>query len=118
MKDEQAAKLIDFECLQEAAECLRTLAHPSHLDQILRRCYRVRDADEPETRTQACQTLAAFLPQLKGKARERCLESLIDSAFDADSQVQASILQTFKLIYGYLSRPERAALRRKGIRVT
>jgi ArsR family transcriptional regulator, zinc-responsive transcriptional repressor len=34
MKTTQKAKLIDFEHLQEAAECLRTLAHPMRLRMV------------------------------------------------------------------------------------
>ena len=40
---------------------LRGVARPAQMEQILRRSYRARDDDEPETRAQAGRTLAAFL---------------------------------------------------------
>jgi hypothetical protein len=94
------------------------VARPAQMEQMLRRSYRARDDDEPETRAQAGRTLAAFLPDLEGKARRRCFDALVECASDAEKRVSKAVREAFELIYGNLTKPERAALRREGIRIS
>jgi hypothetical protein len=97
---------------------LRAQTRPGQLEQILRRIYRANDDDQPETRAQACRTMAVFLPDLQAKVRTRCFDALQQAASDSDSGVSESARDALRLIYGHLTKSERAALRQGGIRVS
>ena len=58
------------------------------------------------------------LPDLDGKARRRCFDAVVESASDADKRASKAVREALELIYGHLTKPERAALRREGIRIS
>jgi len=94
---------------------LRKLAGTAEMPRILRRVSRAYVADEPETRAQACRSLAVFLPDLSEKERRRCFEQLIEAATGDDEDMKDAAVESLRMIHGHLSKPEREAVRKAGL---